>query len=49
MGQSFDGMPGDGKGRRHDVSCDGTRSISSSRKHIIDIVAVFEGVLCDPD
>jgi hypothetical protein len=28
MGQSFGGMPGDGKGRCHDASRDGTKSIS---------------------
>lgn len=49
MGQSFDGMPDDGKGFRHDVSSEGARSISDCRKLIIEIAAACEGVFCEPD
>lgn len=49
MGQSFDGMPDDGKGFRHDVSGGSARSISDRRKLIIEIAAMCEGVSCEPD
>jgi hypothetical protein len=49
MGQSFDGMPDDGKGFRHEVSSDGARSISDRRKLIIEIAAACEGVFREPD
>lgn len=48
MRQSFDGMPDDGKGFRHDVSGDGVRSISDRRKLIIETASVCKGVSCDP-